>query len=78
MTGDPVVLPDVPQGVAVIRKLFSTAELILVVQSTLKRSAELSAEFRELRDRNKQLRSELNETVQESVDLRVSSDKRRS
>jgi DNA-binding NtrC family response regulator len=78
MTGDLASLPDVPHGVAVLRKPFSTAELILLVQSTLKRSAELSAEFRALRERNKRLRSELNETVQISIDLRLSSDKRHS
>jgi vacuolar-type H+-ATPase subunit D/Vma8 len=78
MTGDCACPPDVPEGVAVIRKPFSTAELILAVHSTLKRSAELAARMRELAERNQRLRSELNEAVQKSFEnLRQSSDKRR-
>src|SRR6516164_6073185 len=55
MTGDVVSPPDVPEGVAVIRKPFSTAELILAVNSTLERSAELHGRMRDLAERNKQL-----------------------
>jgi hypothetical protein len=67
MTGDVASPLDVPEG-AVIRKPFSTAELILAVQSTLTQSAELLAESRELREQNKQLRSELKEAVQKSIE----------
>jgi DNA-binding NtrC family response regulator len=70
MTGDVARLPDAPEGVAVIRKPFSTTELILAVQSTLTRSAELRAESRELREQNKQVRSELREEVQKSIEIR--------
>jgi hypothetical protein len=77
MTGG-VKPPDVPEGVALVRKPFSTAALILTVQSRLTRSAELLAESRELRERTKQLRSELDQAVQNSIEnLRQSSDKRR-
>ena len=69
MTGG-VNLIDVPEGVAVLRKPFSTAELILAVQSTLTRSAELYGRMRELAERNKQLKSELNEEVQKSIQAR--------
>src|SRR5215470_2246140 len=76
MTGG-VEPTDVPEGVAVLRKPFSTAGLILAVQSTLERSAELAARMRELAERQR-LRSELNEAVQKSLEnLRQSSDKRR-
>ena len=76
MTGDFASPPDVPEGVAVIRKPFSTAELILAVHSTLERSAELAARMRLLAERNKQLRSELQEAVQKSFErLRQSRDK---
>ena len=68
MTGDLASLPDVPQGVSVIRKPFSRQELILAVQSTLTRSAELRAESRELREQNRQLRSELKEEVQKTIE----------
>jgi DNA-binding NtrC family response regulator len=68
MTGNISSLPDVPEGVAVIRKPFSTEELILAVRSTLTRSAELRAESRELREQNKQLRSELKGAVQQSIE----------
>ena len=78
VTGSVASTPDVPEGVAVVRKPFSTEALILAVQSTLRRSAELLAESRELCGLNKQLISELNETVQKSIALRVSSGKRRS
>jgi DNA-binding NtrC family response regulator len=71
--------PDVPEGVAVLRKPFSTAELILAVQLTLAQSAELRAESRKLRKRSKQLRTELYKAVQRSIEnLRVLSGKRRS
>ena len=70
MTGGVGSPPDVPEGVAVVRKPFSTAALILAVQSTLTRSAELLAESRELCARNKQLRSALQEAVQNSVERR--------
>ena len=52
MTGDLASLPDVPQGVAVIRKPFSTAELILAVHSTLAQTAELHGRMRDLAERN--------------------------
>ena len=78
MTGDFTGPPDVPEGVAVLRKPFSTAELILAVHSTLERSADLYGRMRELVERNQRLRSELNEAVQKSFEnLRQSSDKRR-
>ena len=70
MTGDLASLPDVPQGVAVIRKPFSTQELIFAVQSTLARWAELCAVLGELREQNKQVRSELREAVEKSVETR--------
>jgi response regulator RpfG family c-di-GMP phosphodiesterase len=70
MTGDVASLPDVPQGVAVIRKPFSTSELIRAVQSTLTQSAQLRAESRELREQNKQARAELREEVQKSIEIR--------
>ena len=66
MTGDFASPPDVPEGVAVIRKPFSTAELILAVNSTLERSAELAARMLELAERNQQLRTELEEAVQKA------------
>ena len=69
MTGDVGNLPDLPEGVAVVRKPFSTVELILAVQSTLTQSAELNRRMRELTERNKQLRSELEE-VRESIQVR--------
>jgi DNA-binding NtrC family response regulator len=78
MTGDLASLPDVPQGVAVIRKPFSTQELILAVRSTLAQSTELRAESRELCEQNKQLRSELKEEAQKSIEtLKRLSDTRR-
>jgi hypothetical protein len=78
MTGG-VAPADVPEGVAVLGKPFSTAELILAVHSTLERSAELAARMPELAERNKRLRSELQEAVEKSNEnLRVSSDKRGS
>jgi DNA-binding NtrC family response regulator len=74
MTGDFASPPDVPEGVAVIRKPFSTAELILAVSSTLAQTAELHGRMRELAKRNQRLRSELQEAVQESFEsLRQSS-----
>ena len=68
MTGE-VQPPDVPEGVTVLRKPFSTAQLILAVQSTLTQSAELWRRMRKLRERNKQLRSELEE-VRKSIQAR--------
>src|SRR5215469_14532837 len=65
MTGG-VEPPDVPEGVAVLRKPFSTAGLILAVQSTLTQSAELYGRMQQLAERHRQLRSELNEAVQKS------------
>jgi DNA-binding NtrC family response regulator len=70
MTGDVASPPDLPQGVDVIRKPFSTQELILAVQSTLAQSAQLRAESRELREQNKQARAELREEVQKSIEIR--------
>jgi DNA-binding NtrC family response regulator len=70
MTGDGASPPDAPKGVAVIRKPFSIAELILAVQSTLTRSAELHTESRELREQNKQVRVQLREEVQKSIEIR--------
>jgi DNA-binding NtrC family response regulator len=70
MTGDVASLPDLPQGVDVIRKPFSTQELILAVRSTLAQSAELHAASRELREQNKQIRAELKEEVQKSIEIR--------
>jgi hypothetical protein len=55
MTGG-VEPPDVPEGVAVLRNPFSTAELILAVQSTLTQSAELHRRMKQLAERHKQLR----------------------
>jgi DNA-binding NtrC family response regulator len=78
MTGDVTSPPDVPEGVAVIRKPFSTAELSLAVSSTLAQTAELHGRMRELAERNQRLRSELQEAVQKSFEnLIQSSDKRR-
>jgi DNA-binding NtrC family response regulator len=78
MTGDVASPPDVPEGVGVIKKPFSTAELILAVQSTLMRSAELYGRMRQLAERNKQLRSELEDAVQKSFEsLRQAGDKQR-
>ena len=75
MTGDVVNPPDVPEGVAVIKKPFSTVELILAVHSTLAQTAELHGRMRDLAERNKQLRSALNEAVQKSLEtLRVRPD----
>ena len=62
MTGDFASPPDLPEGVAVIRKLFSTAELILAVHSTLAQTAELHGRVRELAE----LRVELNEAGQKA------------
>ena len=70
MTGDVGSLPDVPEGVTVIRKPFSPAELILAVRSTLVRSAELYRRMRELTERNKQLKSELQGAVEKSIETR--------
>ena len=67
MTGDVASPPDLPQGVDVIRKPFSTQELIFAVQSTLARWAELCAELGELLEQNKQVRCELREAVEKSV-----------
>jgi DNA-binding NtrC family response regulator len=78
MTGDLTSPPDVPEGVAVLRKPFSTAELILAVQLTLTQSAQLHSRMRKLAERYKRLRSELNEAVQKSLEtLRQLSYKRR-
>jgi hypothetical protein len=52
MTGDVVNPPDVPEGVAVIKKPFSTVELILAVHSTLAQTAELHGRMRDLAERN--------------------------
>ena len=77
MTGG-IEPPDVPEGVAVLKKPFSTAELILAVQSTLARSVELYGRMRELAERNERLRSELQRAVEKRIGtLRQSSDKPR-
>ena len=76
MTGDIDSLPDVPEGVAVLRKPFSTAELILAVQSTLTQSAQLYRRMRELAERNTRLRSELEEVQKSIQQLRRSDDSR--
>jgi CheY-like chemotaxis protein len=67
MTGDLASPPDVPEGVAVLRKPFSTAELILAVQLTLMQSAELHGRMRQLAERYKRLRSELQGAVEKSI-----------
>jgi response regulator RpfG family c-di-GMP phosphodiesterase len=72
MTGG-VEPPDVPEGVAVLRKPFSTAALMLAVQSTLTQSAELYHRMKQLAERNKRLRSELEE-VRKSIKERRRSD----
>ena len=78
MTGDIACPSDVPEGIAIIRKPFSAQELILAVHSSLERSAELAARMRELAERNRRLRSELQEAVEKSIEtLRQSSDKPR-
>jgi DNA-binding NtrC family response regulator len=66
MTGE-VRPSDVPEGVAVLRKPFSTAELILAVQLTLTQSAKLHSRMRQLADRYKRLRSELQAAVEKSI-----------
>ena len=77
MTGDAGSLPDLPEGVTVLRKPFSTSELLLAVRSTLTQSAELSLQMRALAERHKRLRSELLEEVQKSIQqLRRSDDSR--
>jgi CheY-like chemotaxis protein len=43
--------PDLPEGVAVLKKPFSTEKLILAVQAALALSAELSAQLRDLREK---------------------------
>src|SRR6516162_1607707 len=68
MTGDLSSPPDVPEGVAVLRKPFSTAELILAVQLTLMQSAELHGRMRQLAERYKRLRSELQTAVEKSIE----------
>jgi DNA-binding NtrC family response regulator len=67
MTGDLASPPAVPEGVAVLRKPFSTAELILAVQLTLTQSAELHGRMRQLGERYKRLRSELQTAVEKSI-----------
>jgi DNA-binding NtrC family response regulator len=69
MTGDVGSMPDVPEGVAVLRSPFSIAELILAVQSRLTESVEFHRRMGELAKRNERLRSELEE-VQKSIELR--------
>jgi DNA-binding NtrC family response regulator len=66
MTGE-VQQPDVPEGVSVLRKPFSTAELILAVQLTLTQSAELHSRMRQLAELYKRLRSELQTAVEKSI-----------
>jgi len=73
MTGDLASPPDVPEGVAVLRKPFSTAELILAVQSTLTQSAQLYRRMRKLAERNERLRSELDE-IRKTIQVRRQSD----
>ena len=58
--------PDLPEGVAVLKKPFSTEKLILAVQAALALSAELAARMLELAERNQQLRTELEEAVQKA------------
>jgi hypothetical protein len=67
MTGG-VKPPDVPEDVGVLRKPFSTAELILAVHSTLTQSAELHGRMRQLGERYKRLRSELQAAVEKSIE----------
>ena len=50
MTGDVASATDVPEGVAILRKPFSTAEVILAVQSRLTESVELYRRMGELAD----------------------------
>ena len=76
MTGDVAIPPDVPDGVAVLRKPFSTAELILAVQSTLMQSSELHRIMQKLAERNQRLRSELEE-IRKSIQERRRLDDRR-
>jgi CheY-like chemotaxis protein len=67
ITGDPAGPRDVPEGVAVLRKPFSTAELILAVQLTLMQSAKSHGRMRQLAERYKRLRSELQAAVEKSI-----------
>jgi hypothetical protein len=68
MTGGVASPSDVPEGVAVIRKPFSTQELILAVQAALKQSAELCGRMQEPGEQNKQLRSGLQGAVEKSFE----------
>jgi DNA-binding NtrC family response regulator len=69
MTGGFVNPADLPDGVIVMKKPFSTRDLLLVVQATLVRSVQLSEEVRRechrsaaLRQQSRNLRSEANKS----------------
>ena|SRR5947209_8103934 len=76
MTGGILDPADLPTGVPVLRKPFSTAELLLVVEATLARSVQLSVDLRrnmqrsaKLQRQSKKLRSEAAEAVRKHRNL---------
>jgi FixJ family two-component response regulator len=76
MTGGASKPSDVPDDVLVLRKPFSTKDLIAAVEATVTRSAELSADLRrhsektvQLRQQSEQLQSEAVKTVQETSEI---------
>jgi DNA-binding NtrC family response regulator len=76
MTAGIIDPADVPEGVAVINKPFKRGDLISAVQSSLARSAELTANLRrerelsaELRQKSRQLRNETAKAIGQAREI---------
>jgi CheY-like chemotaxis protein len=70
MTGGNANPPDLPEGVAVVTKPFSTDKLILAVQAALALSAELSAQLRDLSEKAIKIREESRKLISEVKEVR--------
>jgi DNA-binding NtrC family response regulator len=69
MTGGNAKPPDLPEGVAVVKKPFSTEKLILAVQAALALSAELSAQLRDLSEKAIKIREESRKLISEAKEV---------
>jgi CheY-like chemotaxis protein len=70
MTAGNAKPPDLPEGVAVVKKPFSTEKLILAVQAALALSAELSAQLRDLREKAIKIHEKSRQLISEAKEVR--------
>jgi hypothetical protein len=70
MTGGNANPPDLPEGVAVVKKPFCTQGLILAVQAALVLSAELSAQLRDLREKAIKIHQQSRQLISEAKEVR--------